>query len=249
MLACMKAFSSMSKWFSFAIVPLTLQKILKVNGFSIRSSNQPEASDIIVFMPPHCLLEETYMKHKEILESYRRLDGHFASQSNQRYINGERLMRISNLQIKQWLKYGELPSEFLEIRPSSLQAAATSYLIIQYPEIKQIYDRLDLASMNGLCAAKQGYLAAQSDIQASDILEDIDCLKERLRQSNEQNKQLIQELEKELEQVIGINEDIANKLRWNRAQRTHYANFTQGYKRLISRMEGIIGSMGPMQDS
>lgn len=184
------------------------------------------------------------MKHKDIFRSYQELEIYFTQNPAQRFVNGWRLFTIGESEINQLLSHGVLPDKYNDSPLSPIQIVMTSYLFREYPEIEESYRRIELTSTCGKNAQQDCSVEQLSAIRASDFLEDLDQNKERWRQLDERQKQVILELEQEVEVMMQSNNNIFDKLTWNRKQRENYQEFTLRYKHLMLRIEKLLGGLG-----
>lgn len=234
----------MFRWAAAQPLPSRLLDLLDRVGIEACPWEEKTSEDIVLFLPPHLLMQAGIFPHTALLTSYelirRDCDRHSGSL---RLINGERLLGCSADELRGWRFDRPLPTSASLQPVQALSGALTRALLDADSSLADHYQWLDTNSERGgaepdlhyrerlLCFDPQSLVEAWNELSEARSRElDIDSLTEQLLALEDEFEQFVlagrdRELAAMEEFQRGIHErdlalaELSKKLSWNRMGR------------------------------
>jgi hypothetical protein len=229
----------MFRWAAAQPLPPRLRELLDRADAASCPWDERTADVVIVFMPPHLLVEAGWLPHTALLASYTLTRGSYSETTTPAtLINGERLLAYSAEELRDWSSDQPLPRAG-DLQPVSvLHGAFTRALLDADPSLQEQYQWLDGHSLRG---------GAEPDLEyrARLACSDPESLVEAWHQIHGQRsadmhleaaRQQLISLEDEFEQYVLASRETANKLSWNREGRAQALQLLQQQSSLLQRL-------------
>lgn len=229
----------MFRWAAAQPLPTRLRELLERADAASCPWDERTADVVVLFVPPHLLVEAGWLPHAALQASYtltRRSFGETPPPPS--LINGERLLTYSAEELREWQTDQPLPrpGELQPVPP--LQGVFARALLDADPSLAKEYQWLDGQSLRGGAEPDRAYSARITCSDAESLLEawytfhgqrNADLRLEASRQ------QLIA-LEDEFEHYVLASRETANKLSWNREGRAQALQLLEKQGSLLQKL-------------
>ena len=228
----------MFRWASAQPLPPRLVELLERAGALRTNWFERNASDVLVFLPPHLVLASGRLPLSGIQTSFRLL---LEANSTGVLLNGERLLNLSAAELAAWQPGDPLPKACTLAEPAPLEAALTAALLEAEPPMAAAYQDLDARSERGGAPAELDYRAR---LRCSDAPGLVAHWNQQLeRRQAEQDLELLRlqlmEVEQECERQFLSGRETAGKLSWQRRLNEQAAKRLGRYGELVQQLLGL----------
>ena len=225
----------MFRWASAQPLPPRLVELLERAGALRTNWFERNASDVLVFLPPHLVLASGRLPLSGIQTSFRLL---LEANSTGVLLNGERLLNLSAAELAAWQPGDPLPKACTLAEPAPLEAALTAALLEAEPPMAAAYQDLDARSERGGAPAEHDY---RDRLRCSDAPGLVAHWNQQLeRRQAEQDLELLRlqllEVEQECERQFLSGRETAGKLSWQRRLNEQAAKRLGRYGELVQQL-------------
>ena len=232
----------MFRWASAQPLPPRLVELLERAGALRTNWFERNASDVLVFLPPHLVLASGRLPLSGIQTSFRLL---LEANSTGVLLNGERLLNLSAAELAAWQPGDPLPKACTLAEPAPLEAALTAALLEAEPPMAAAYQDLDARSERGGAPAELDY---RDRLRCSDAPGLVAHWNQQLeRRQAEQDLELLRlqllEVEQECERQFLSGRETAGKLSWQRRLNDQAAKQLGRYGELVQQLLSLQGRL------
>ena len=229
----------MFRWAAAQPLPPRLRELFDRADAASCPWDERTADVVVVFLPPHLLVESGWLPHEALHTSYiLTRQSCSATTNHSALINGERLLAFSAEELRDWTTDQPLP------RPADLQpvpimeGAFTRALLDADPSLEKEYLWLDGHSLRGGAEPEREYRARLTCSDPESLIEawhQIHVQRNADMHLETARQQLIS-LEDEFEQYVLASREIASKLGWNREGRAQALQLLQQQNSQLQRL-------------
>lgn len=228
----------MFRWASAQPLPPRLVELLERAGTLRTDWFERNASDVLVFLPPHLVLATGRLPLAGIQTSFRLL---LEANPTGVLLNGERLLNLSAAELAAWQPGDPLPRSCPVHPPAPLEAALTSALLAADPGLETSYRDLDARAERGGAPADDDYGARLHCSDAPGLVAHWNQQLERRQAEDDLDLLRLQllEVEQECERQFLSGRETAGKLSWQRRLNEQAARQLGRYGELVQQLLGL----------